>query len=125
MENMTAERILDRLDRDHIMAMANIARNRLEEHGVARVELTPNDGTRYEIVVTDAPLESRAFTKEFGGAYVVSLVNCDGRSYYWNGTPMHVEYVTVKWAGDGRLWTGVVLTEFLNQLSGFLREEQS
>ena len=118
---MTAAEISERLDLDHIAHMARRARTGLRLFGVARVELTPDDGTRYEIIVTNLRLTSRdGSLRRYGGDYVVSLVNCSGSSYYWNGGHMESGYVTVKWVADDRLWTGVVLTEFLNALSAEL-----
>lgn len=120
---MTAEDILERIDVDHIKARALPAAIHLTASGVCRVELTPNDGTRYEIVVTDAPMIGRDDLSHPANEYVVTLVNCEGRSYYWGGRLLHAGYVQDKWVD--RLWSAVVLTTFLNALSEVLDNVQA
>lgn len=117
---MTPEEILERLDVEHIDSMAHQAALALEGCGAVRVELTPGDATRYEIIIYGLPLITADGSRHWGGDYVVTLVNCDGRSYYWNGGHLNVGYVQEKWVD--RLWTAVVLTAFLNAVDCHLED---
>lgn len=113
---MTDAEIREQIDLGHIDTMAREAAMYVHGSSVARVELTPGDMTRYEIIIVHCALQQEGDVHiHWGGDYVVTLVNCDGRSYYWNGDQLHVGYVQDKWVD--RLWTAVVLTEFLNRLS--------
>jgi hypothetical protein len=102
--------IESRLNLDHIVNAAATAADVLAERGYAIVELTPGDATRYEIVIA----------KRGGRGFIVSLASFNGRSYPWDGQPVHPSYVTGKWTNPtsaGSEWTGVVLAYFLNRLA--------
>lgn len=110
---LTYKAIRERLDLDHIKNYAVYARRLVEEHHVAGVKVTPQDGTLYTIIV------SRPWTDGAGNRspeYNVTLVGLGG-SYPWHGSPLDESYVEEKWVPSGNKWTITVLTEFLNQFA--------
>lgn len=121
---LTADDITSRLNLEHIEAAAAWAAQRLAQSSCAVVHLTPGDATRYEVVVIAsqnyyaAEGERHDLVKD----YLVVLANDFGRAYPWSGQEVHATYAASKWAHDGRLWTGVVMAQFLNALWAQLPE---
>lgn len=115
--------IRGRLDLDHIALLAGAVASKIAGDGWAAVELCPGDMTRYHVIVTpneamrEEP-EGDATWDVIGRGWIVTLANCSGRSWQWDGSGgLHPSYVTNAWTTDGHLWTGVVLAEFLNRLA--------
>lgn len=112
---LSYEDIAGRLDHQHIERAAEWAGHALDRAGVAHVVLTPNDGTRYVILVVHTPIwtEDHGDTRPREYQFATSF----GPVYPWDGQTMSHDYVLSKWVEDGRLWTAVVLTEFMNALA--------
>lgn len=95
------------------------AARELRERGYVLIELEPDDGTRYEIVI--AARASR--TSYTGPRYVVA--NNFSPVHPWNGNPsVHPDYASEKWGGPNHnSWTGVVMALLLNATARNLRGE--
>jgi hypothetical protein len=107
------------LNVETITRVAQWAARMLNADGLAIVDLAPGDMTLYKIHVI-SPGQPKL--TEFGAVahtndYSVTLATSFGATYPWRGHRMEAGYVTDKWVNDDRLWTGVVLTEFLNALA--------
>ena len=115
MSALTYTDIADRLDHEHIERAAKWAEHALDRAGVAHVVLTPNDGTKYVILIVHTPIwtEDGGDTKPREYQFATSF----GTVYPWDGQTMHVDYVQSKWVADDRFWTAVVLTVFMNALA--------
>lgn len=116
---LTHTQITARLDLDHIQRAARSAAVSIRNGGHAALRLTPGDGTVYPIIVLSKHMHW--WTAEDQPAprpeYWVTLASNFGETYPWAGATLHPDYVTKKWSRDGNLWTGAVMTEFLNALS--------
>lgn len=122
---MNADDIRFRLDLDHIAEMALHAGTDLQSGPCAYVVLTPNDGTRYDVVITRRQFwllnRDGEIVRERLRGFLVTLTNLGG-SYIWEGIQLRPDYVADKWC-NGHEWTGIVLCEFLNVLVGNLPED--
>jgi hypothetical protein len=120
--NEDHDRIVARLNLNHIDNAARHAAVDLDIRGAARVELTPGDGTVYRIGIfgKDAPLFRDGELVRGTRDHWVMLMLGRGTAYEWSGDhDLHWSYVADKWA-DGEMYTGVVLAEFLNRLAALL-----
>ena len=116
-----------RLDGEHIRAAAWWAAQQLAADGFARVQLTPGDLTAYDVVVVaPCPRWENGRTQR-SDPYMVVLTNSFGAAYQWHAEPLVAGYVGAKWtnssvAAGPRLWTGEVLSRFLNALAEAIGE---
>lgn len=114
---LTDNDIRSRLHLGHIHAAADWAARRFRDGlTVAHVELTPGDGTRYQIVISRAYVwKSTAERPKIARDYMVNVIGLGG-SYPWAGGQVRADYAGAKWGNDNR-WTAVVVTEFLNHFA--------
>lgn len=123
---LTDDDIRSRLNLEHVYSAAHWAADVL--HGAADsaiVDLAPGDHTKYRIAVLAPQFRwtGRDARTDWHGEYLVTLVNCSGATYPWNGqVGVHPSYAAAKWTTDGARWTGVVLAAFLNALAGYLAD---
>lgn len=112
---LTYSEIAERLNHAHIERAAGWAAHALDRAGVAHIVLTPNDGTRYVILIAHTPIWTEDGSNTMPREY--QFATSFGTIYPWGGQRMHVDYVRSKWVEDDRFWTAVVLTEFMNALA--------
>lgn len=109
-----AAAIAAQLDHDHIAEAAIHAGHALNSAGVAVLELTPGDSTRYDIVIARTPVWShRGIEPPRNYMFSTSF----GPVYPWRGNRMHFDYVLEKWVANKNLWTAVVLATFMTALA--------
>ena len=116
----TMESVKSRMEFEKIDQCALMAARELHRYKIARIKLAPGDATLYDIVVIGpnlAVVDQHGKLAPGSKEYLVTLVNNSGQSYPWSGDDVWPDYVTDKWVGDGREWTGVVLAHFLCVLS--------
>ena len=109
------EEIVEQLDLLHIDAVAIRVALGLQENGATAAYMSPGDGTAYQIMIADT---HRAVSGSeyawFGGRFLFSSNH--GPQYSWGGQQTEWTYVNSKFVDGDRMWTSVVLTEFLNRL---------
>lgn len=117
---MTNNDTLTGISAEHITSAAQWAAMSLRKHGIAHVELTPGDATRYEVIVTlSESMWGKGSEVPNRMGMIVSIPNF-GTSYYWPVLGYtSASYATEKW-GKGNFHTGSVIAMFLNDLAPLL-----
>jgi hypothetical protein len=115
------------LDQAKIQEAAEYAAGCLANYGHARVRLAPGDMTEYPILIASPGGEwgyvGDGYGRVLGRDYWVALCSSFGTGYFWRGTPdVSPGYAAEKWttlylADASRIWTGWVISDFLNAVS--------
>ena len=87
------------------------------EHGHAFVVLTPDDGTRYELLIAET---GDTHTGLFSAA-PYRFGSSMGPVAAWMGKPtIHPDYARQNYVADGGMWTATVFALFLNRVAELL-----
>jgi len=117
---MDITEIRDRLDESHITSAAAYAAAKMSPASPVRLDLTPGDHTRYPIIIVPGGQTWTRDGTELRTDAIVVLLHGKGRAYPWHpGTHITPDYAAEKW-GDDNIWTGTVISMFLNELNGQL-----
>jgi hypothetical protein len=107
------------IDRGILEAAAQDAANQMILRGHAFLEFSPEDGTRYVVMIVESPTAS-------GVGAPFQFASNMGPVHAWNGTPtVHPEYAAQNFVVDCGRWTATVFALFLNSVSALMHNRNT